>query len=139
MIKAQVMAPPDAHKFVTQSAIIDLKLRLRVVPASNASHEFQMITRAISCDMEFPGLWILRWEGVRIADFFERNSGYERYTLSAVAVALEQTKSILVYRVLDLQYRSTYCALVFRQRNPRPPYCLESQFLTIPYEPEGSK
>jgi hypothetical protein len=53
----------------------DLKFKLRVVPASKASQEFQMMTRASSWDMEFPGLWSLRCDGDRMADFLERNRG----------------------------------------------------------------
>jgi hypothetical protein len=48
VMQAQVMAPPEAHRFVTHIAMTDLKFRLRVVPASNASHEFQIMTMAIS-------------------------------------------------------------------------------------------
>ena len=71
--------------------MIDLKFKLSVVPASNASHEFQMMTKANNCDKEFPGAWSLRCEGVRIADFLDRKRGYDRYMERAVAVAPEQT------------------------------------------------
>jgi len=46
VMHAQVRAPPDAHRLVTHNAMMDLKLRLSVVPASNASQEPQMMTMA---------------------------------------------------------------------------------------------
>jgi hypothetical protein len=36
-------------------AMTDLKFRLSVVPASKANQAFQMMTRAMSWDIEFPG------------------------------------------------------------------------------------
>jgi len=52
---AQVIAPPDAQRLVTHIAMTDLKFRESVVPASKASHEFQMMTKAKSWDKELPG------------------------------------------------------------------------------------
>jgi len=54
----------EAQRFVTHIAITDLKFRLSVVPASKASQEFQMITRARSWHIVFYGLWSAKCEGV---------------------------------------------------------------------------
>jgi hypothetical protein len=43
VIVAQVKAPADAHRLVTQRAMTDWKFKLSVVPASKASHEPQMM------------------------------------------------------------------------------------------------
>lgn len=50
VINIQVMAPAEAQRFVTQRAITDWKVRLKVVPASNASHEPQMMIMAMICE-----------------------------------------------------------------------------------------
>lgn len=82
-------APLAAQRFVTHKAITDLKLNARVVPASKASHEPQILIRARSWQSELTGRWTTKWDGVRVDDLRERNNGYERYTDKAVAVAPE--------------------------------------------------
>lgn len=64
VMDAHVMAPAEAQRFVTYITITDLKFRLSVVPASKASQEFQMITRARSWHNVFYGLWSAKCEGV---------------------------------------------------------------------------
>jgi len=71
----QVIAPAEAQRFVTEKAMIDLKFRDRVVPASKASQEFQIMTMARSWHIEFPGGWILRCDGVRVWERRERKMG----------------------------------------------------------------
>jgi hypothetical protein len=44
--QAHVNAPADAQRLVTHIAMTDLKFSERVVPASNANHEPQIITIA---------------------------------------------------------------------------------------------
>ena len=56
VMQAQVNAPAEAHKFVTHNAITDWKVKLSVVPASNASQEPQIMIMAIICEYELPGL-----------------------------------------------------------------------------------
>jgi hypothetical protein len=46
---AQVNAPADAQRFVTTRAMTYFKFRLRVVPASNTSHESQMVSSTRTC------------------------------------------------------------------------------------------
>ena len=87
VIAAQVIAPAAAQRLVTHIAITDLKFRLRVVPASNASQEFQIMTRARSWHMELWGRWSAKCEGVLVEDFRDRKSGHDKYRLRAVAVA----------------------------------------------------
>jgi len=45
-----------------------------------------------------------------MGDFLERKSGYDMYTLSAVAVALEQTK---VYRSASVKLTNTIVIILF--------------------------
>lgn len=56
VMDAHVIALAEAQRFVTHIAITDLKFGLIVVPASKASQEFQMITRARSWHIVFYGL-----------------------------------------------------------------------------------
>lgn len=72
---AQVSAPVEAHRFVTQSAMTDWKERVKVVPASNASQEPQIMIKARSWKKELPGRWSRICVGVRTADLRERKRG----------------------------------------------------------------
>ena len=48
VMSAHVIAPAEAQIFVTQAAITLLKFSESVVPASKASQEFQIMTKASS-------------------------------------------------------------------------------------------
>ena len=48
VMDAHVKAPAEAQRLVTHIAMTDLKFKAKVVPASNASHEPQMIIMASS-------------------------------------------------------------------------------------------
>lgn len=85
----QVIAPVAAQRLVTQRAMTDLKLKARVVPASKANHEPQMLINAISWHRELTGRWMTRCDGFLVEDFRDRKRGYDRYTDIAVAVAPE--------------------------------------------------
>lgn len=56
----QVRAPAEAQRFVTHIAMTDLKFKARVVPASKASQDPQMMIMAINWDIELCGLCNLR-------------------------------------------------------------------------------
>lgn len=74
-MRFQVSAPEAAHRLVTQRAMTDWKLRARVVPASKASQEPQMMIKDRSWKKELPGRWMRMWVGVRTSDLRERKSG----------------------------------------------------------------
>lgn len=84
---AHVSAPAEAHRLVTHIAMTDLKFSERVVPASKASQDPQMMIIASNWDIVLCGLCNLRCPGLRFSDFFDRAMGYDKYRLSAVAVA----------------------------------------------------